>query len=418
MVGKIKKKYIVLGGIFSLIAFTFALEHYQKEYEKKRRIEIKKTVKSEIGDHFGPGKLKLPHDIKFEDDLFEVEYTFNDELTSYVRKLLRRHRPDYTSVVIIDNNNGNILTAIGHQREGNKPADVLPFTSTHPSASLFKVITSAALVEDADVKNKTVFTYRGRGTTLYKYQLKNKKTRWTRKQSFKNAFAFSNNVVFGKAAINHISGEELFDMARKFGFNEELMVDVDLSKSRFVHPRSDYHLAELASGFNKETLISPIHGALIASVVANDGELVYPRMVLNVKNKSTKELIWNNEVRSKKVYSKETADYLESLMEYTANKGTARILERKLPRKMRRDLIVGAKTGSLTGGIPYGKRDWVTTFAKPASSAEKDKGISICVMIVNKKKWYVKSTFLANKIINYYYKKIDPVNGDALLTSR
>ena len=43
-----------------------------------------------------------------------------------------------------------------------------------------------------------------------------------------------------------------------------------LSRQLF-YDDDEYGLAEMASGFNRETLISPLHGAMIASVFANDG---------------------------------------------------------------------------------------------------------------------------------------------------
>lgn len=415
----LKNKLLVIAlGVVALVAFVFSLESYQKTAELEERVEFQTELRNVIDDAFKPGVVHFPEKLNVEGNSYSINYSVNQDLTDHIRKLLKRYRPDYTAVVVIDNNNGNILSAIGHQRQNNQANDVLAFTSTHPSASLFKIVTSASLLDNGSITEDSRFKYRGKGTTLYKYQLKNKESRWTRTQDLKSAFAHSNNVVFGKAAINNISSEDLFQMAERFGFNEDLMVDVNLSKSRFLHAHSDYHLAELASGFNKDTLISPIHGAVLASVVANEGTLIYPRLVLDISSTDEKnEVVWNNTIRKKEVFTQESAQYIEELMEYTVKRGTARRLERGLPYKLRRDLAVGAKTGSITGGIPEGKRDWVSVFAKPNYKGAKDKGISICVMIVNQKKWYIKSTLLAEKIIEYYYKTVSPLNEIASLTS-
>ena len=69
-------------------------------------------------------------------------------------------------------------------------------------------------------------------------------------------------------------------------------------------------------------------------------------------------------------------------------------------------LDIGGKTGTITGGIPYGKRDWFISYAKK-SDQEEDRGISVAVMIVNLEKWYVKSTVLAKDIIQHYYSTIN-----------
>ena len=77
---------------------------------------------------------------------------------------------------------------------------------------------------------------------------------------------------------------------------------------------------------------------------------------------------------------------------------------------MKKKLIIGGKTGSITGGVPNGKRDWLTVFAMPKNPLY-GKGISVAVMNINVKKWYVRSTFLAKKVIEFYYKKILPLRN-------
>jgi peptidoglycan glycosyltransferase len=60
-------------------------------------------------------------------------------------------------------------------------------------------------------------------------------------------------------------------MAMKFGFYKELIDEVDMSSSVLFPVEDKYDLAELASGFNRKTMISPFHGAVIASVIGNKG---------------------------------------------------------------------------------------------------------------------------------------------------
>ena len=75
---------------------------------------------------------------------------------------------------------------------------------------------------------------------------------------------------------------------------------------------------------------------------------------------------------------------------------------------MKKKLSIGAKTGSITGGFPEGKREWVTAFATPKDE-RKGKGISIAVVNILNKKWYVRSSYIAKKVIEYYFSKIDKI---------
>lgn len=401
----------------TVIAVTFAVilsiwfgksywDNFQIETEKVRRVQLSMDIRSKLDKVFQNGG-EWPLKVKINDSNLNLKYTFNPKLEKYVKKLLKRYRSDYSSVIIIDNKTGRVLTALGYERKGNKFNFNLPFSSTHPAASLFKIISSAALLESGKLKKDTIFKYRGRGTTLYKYQLKEKKSRWTRKQTFQNAFAYSNNVIFGKAAINNITEDDLYKRAVMFGFNQDLMTDISLSKSQFLLPHSQYNLAEKASGFNKKTLISPVHGALFSSIIANKGILKQPYIVEEVEQDGKTLGLWDR--THNQVLGKKASRDLRELMKLTVKKGTARGSFRRMKRSLKRKLEIGGKTGSITGGFPYGKRDWFTSFAVPKDSVYGD-GISICVMNVNVEKWYVKSTFLAKNIIEYYYKHIIPLN--------
>jgi hypothetical protein len=95
-------------------------------------------------------------------------------------------------------------------------------------------------------------------------------------------------------------------------------------------------------------------------------------------------------------------------MEYTISNGTARKSFKKFDKSLKKLLKIGGKTGSITGGIPYGKRDWFSAFAMPLNSSLGN-GIAISVMNINVKKWFVRSTFLAKNIIELYYNEIDPI---------
>lgn len=351
-----------------------------------------------------------PEKIPYKERDYKVKYTFNEELTKYVKRQLRRYRSDYASVVVIDNNSGKVLTAVDYTRATKEFGKKLSFSTTNPAASIFKVITAADLIENFDVHDDTKFSFNGRSTTLYKYQLKDKKNKWTRSQKFKKAFARSNNVVFGKAAIKKSNIQSIFSTANRFGFNEDIMQVLDFGSSMLFNANTDYNLAELASGFNKGTLISPVHGALIASIVANEGILKKPYVVEEIKDLKTERKVWEPEYILSRAVSKDTVEELQGMMRLTVTNGTARGAFRPYRVRKISNIEVGGKTGSITGGIPYGKRDWFISYAKPKED-ETNKGISVCVMIVNVKKWYVKSTYLAKNIIQYYYNNLTEVDA-------
>lgn len=379
------------------------IQAYQISSQAKAELAQIKSIKSEIDN-----ELRItgsfPKIIHQNSNDYQIDYTFDPELMNFIKKKLKRYSSDHSVVTVMDNNDGSILAVVGYNRKTRSYDYKLPFTNTHPSASLIKIITGAGVIHNGKISKETVFNYRGKGTTLYKYQLTNKRTRWSRYQSFASAFAISNNVIFGKAAIKNLMPTELFSMASNFGFNKNLFNDISVGKSYFPMPQNQYNMAELASGLNSQTLISPVHAALLSSIIANNGMLQYPRIVNRISNLSDSEDVINYIPESKDVLDERTAMMLKSMMSLTVNRGTAKSSFRKMNRRVRKRLEIGGKTGTITGGIPYGKRDWFTAFAYPKDRSD-GKGISISVMNINIDKWYVKSSYLAQEVISYYYKK-------------
>lgn len=335
----------------------------------------------------------------------EIKYTINEKLQSYILNLLESYKSDYGVVVVMDNESGQILAATGYSGKHRTVDNSLVFNSENPAASLFKIVTAASLLQTQKVTADTEVKVKGRGTTLYKYQLKEELGARTRKITLNKAFAMSNNVAFARLAIQNLQGGELSRSAENFYFNKEIMTDINLPASNYRIPSSQYNLAEIASGFNKTTNLTPIHAAFMASVVANNGKAVFPRLIKEMK---VDDALWNIEtIKNQQAIDPKVANAIKEMMISTTESGTARKSFRKLYRKIHDDIIIGGKTGSITGGEPEGKRDWFVSFAKENNSL--DSGISMSIMLVNQKKWRVKSTYLATRIIDYYYREIKKI---------
>lgn len=388
-----------------MVSTPLALFNFVEYRKEKSALRVQSFIKDQVQNNLRDDEWEKL--FFFEGQKVSVEYTFQESITNYVKKFVKRYRPDYVSTVIIDNNTGKILTAIDYSRQEKAFSRALSFSSTHPSASIFKIVSAADLIENTELSSDSKIPVNGKSTTLYKYQLKDRRNRWTRDLPLEKAFALSHNPAFGKAAIQESSPESLYKMGVAFGFNKQLMDDIDLSTSHLGFPNSEYNLAEISSGFNRKTLMSPLHGAVIASVVANDGVLRTPYLIDKIVRNKEKEVVYQAVEDERKVIDNTTAGDLQEMMMMTVSRGTAKSAFLRIPRKYKDALDIGGKTGSITGGEPHGKRDWFVAWAKPKNSD--DKGISVCVMIVNQKKWYVKASYMTRKIIESFFKEKDEI---------
>lgn len=368
-------------------------------------------VKEALSDDFA--KILAKHQswseqLDYDSGKYNVQYTFNQGLENFIKKQLSLYRPDFTSVVVMDNETGHIIAAVDYARNKNIFGRDLAFTNSHPAASIFKVITAADLLENTHIKTDTEFSFTGRSTTLYKHQLKDPggRQRWIRTLDLEKAFATSNNVIFGRTAIENLTPAGLKRMAERFGFNKRLVEGINLAPSVFSMASDQYNLAEFSSGLNNKTLMSPVHGAVIGSVVANAGVLKYPVVIKSLESIKDKKVIFPSLKKDEVILTPKTSEDLRTLFMATVTQGTARSSFRR-SKYLLEKLEIGGKTGSLTGGEPYGKRDWFVSYAKSLED-KNDKGISICVMIVNQKKWYIKSPLLAKNIMEFYYSTMFP----------
>ena len=327
-----------------------------------------------------------------------VKSSFDSALQDYVSNLLERSKTLQAAVVALNPNDGRILAMASYEKDGNKHN--LCLEASFPAASIFKIISAAAAFESAGfTPNQPVF-FQGRKHTLYKSQLKQKKGKYTLQTSFRKAFASSINPVFGKLGIYYLGQGVLSEYADKFLFNREIPFDLPVVMSTIDVPDDEYGLAEIASGFNKKTLISPLHGALMVSAVANRGVVMRPWLVERVVSESGEILYETKPTMLASPITRGTAKDLKLLMRDTVLYGTCRKSFRPLRRKKAfREVEFGAKTGNVNDKLNRFKYDWLTAYALPPDGG---KAICIAVLGVHGEKLGVRASELGRYIINYY----------------
>ena len=330
---------------------------------------------------------------------FTIRTTINAKLQKYIVRLLRRPQTLQSAIVVLNPYDGRVLALAGHDANG-KPGNVC-LTADFPAASLFKIVSAAAALETAGYSPDKHLTYVGRKHTLYKYQLERPSRRSTRQTKFRNAFASSNNSVFGKLGIYDLGQETLADYADRFFFNRSIPFDYPVTPSTIDVPQNEFGLAEIASGFNKQTLISPLHAALFAAVVANKGEMAAPWLVDSITYK-TGEFFYKARCRMlAPPISSRTAAELKILMQDTVISGTSRSVFRKLRHKKKfKKLALGAKTGTINDKNDRFKYDWISSYAVSPNGGG---AISVSVLGVHGRKLGVRSTEFARAIIDYYF---------------
>jgi peptidoglycan glycosyltransferase len=343
-----------------------------------------------------------------------IEYTIDEPLQKESEKLLKSYRPDYGAVVVMDASTGRILAMASYQK-GDESAPNLALRGTYPAASIFKIVTATAALDKYALSPETLIMFNGGNHTLYKKNvMKHTANRWSRNMTLREAFALSVNTVFGRLSLDRLQLGDLKEYAIRFGFNQDIQSDLPFEPGFAEIPdEKNFFMAEVASGFNRVTRMSPIQGAMIAASVAEDGVMRVPYIVERVKDDQGQVLFQSEPVTAAVTMTKEGAQRLKELMEETVTHGTGRKSFRQLVRDRKfEELEMGGKTGSLQGDNPKGKVDWFVGYA----ISEKQK-LAVAAITVNKEKWTVKSTYLAQSVFRKHFGPLFTKNNEKFLNA-
>lgn len=308
----------------------------------------------------------------------------NADLQQFIAATARKYRVSFGAVAVMDAYNGDILALYGTDR-GVEDCSI-PL-NTFLAASVFKIVTASAAIERGMTPLSPV-TYRGSPYTLYKGQLDARDDRWSQQITLAQAFAKSNNVVFGKLGTHYLGEHPILLEAMRLGFWRPVMRECWTEPSVVFIPESQYNLAEMACGFNRETRMSPVHAAQIISAVVNGGRMVTPRLLRAMG------------VESSRVMTDSKAESLRFMMAETLKTGTYANGFRscKYDRVMR-ELDLGAKSGSIDSRNPEGRLNWFVGYAEhPERGA-----MTIACLLVRDAYYLIKADDMAKMIIKQYF---------------
>jgi cell division protein FtsI/penicillin-binding protein 2 len=316
-----------------------------------------------------------------------VQLTLDPELQRTAERLLVKSRARAGAVVASDVRTGRIL-AWASRGDGR---DLVAYPSA-PSASLFKVITAAALLESDRVSLQTRQCYSGGERTILLEDLRLEPARDTTCTAFGDALGHSVNLVFARLAIEHLTPADIQQRAALLGFSGAVPIDVPVGLSKVVIPEDRLGMARAAAGFWNGRL-TPLGALFAMQTIANRGE----RVRLQVLGGADVERI--SEGRAMR---ESTAAALQKMLAVTVRSGTASRLFQHADgtRPLARQRVAG-KTGTLVGGRPKRMFSWFAGFAPSSGEPE----IAVTVLLRNDVEWWEKAAEVARDFLESYFQR-------------
>jgi cell division protein FtsI/penicillin-binding protein 2 len=349
------------------------------------------------GKHLTPAGVELWRKSKLIDGHYQskladgrkANLSIDPRLQQTLQKLLESYKPMSGSVVAMDPKTGQLLAMVEYAKDGR--AQGLATRPLYPAASVFKIITGAALLEKG-ISPEAETCYHGGVHGLVGKLLQDKPRLDRRCLSLSMALAKSANVVFGKLAVRHLDAATLRKEAEKFLFNRPIwsQTGVEQSIAQIPDGADPLEFAKSAAGFGRVRL-SAMHAAVIAAAVANDGVAVEPTLLHDVDGEA------QGLPPAQRLLNAETARRLREMMKLTVSDGTARHSFRERRRWALGDIEVGGKTGSLADKKPFRDYSWFVGFA-PADNPR----IAVAAIVVNSQLWRIKAPYVAREAMRAY----------------
>ena len=269
-------------------------------------------------------------------------------------KQLELYQADHGCVVVMETKTGNVkaISNLGRATDGSYFETInYAVAESHEPGSTYKLADLMTLLEDKKVDTSSVYDTKG-GVIMYS----GKKVRDSHeggygKISLARGFEVSSNTVMVQAVYSNYKNNpsEFVDHLNKYGLNKRLGLPFQGEGFPYIPQPKDKRWSNISlpwMAFGYGVSITPLQTLTFYNAVANDGEMVKPQFVSEIKewNKTIKK--FDKEIINPKVCSQETILKLKAVLANVVKKGTAKALYSK-------DFSMAGKTG--TAQVDYAR---------------------------------------------------------------
>lgn len=330
-----------------------------------------------------------------------IVFTIDADVQQRLDAMLRETMSPNGSVVLVDPPTGRVIAMTENSRS-TSPYDYPNFArnASPPSASVFKIVTAAALMEAGNRDPHGQVCYHGGVRSLTQRNITGDPRLDNNCSDLEGALARSLNSLIAKESYHHLSREDLFDWAERFGYNQEIPFELPIQVSRAEFPEDPYERARAAAGF-WHTHLSPLHGALIGAAMANDGVMMQPSIIDRYEAPDGRVLFEFEPKVWREVMPAETAQKLSEMMVSTARTGSGRRYfgqRRAFPNSIE----VSGKTGTLSNQEPFLRFTWFVGFGRH-TAWEDHPGVAVAGLMGNTPEWHMLGPFAASEGLRHYF---------------
>ncbi|HAP70224.1 MAG TPA: hypothetical protein DCR04_10965 [Flavobacteriales bacterium] len=260
-----------------------------------------------------------------------IDINIQDVAENALQLQLEKHRAHHGCAILMEVQTGEIKAIANLTVQENRSyAETYNYaigSATEPG-STFKLASLICLLEDGHVDITDTVDIEGGIKKYYTETMKDSKTGVYNKITVAKAFELSSNVGISKLVNQYYQKdpEQMTDRLVAMGLNEPLGLEIKgEGKPRIPSPKdkswSGISLPWMSIGY--EVLQTPLQILSLYNAVANDGEMVRPKLVRAIKKHGKIVREFPTEVLNKQICSQKTIDKVKALLEGVVEHGTA-----------------------------------------------------------------------------------------------
>ncbi|MDI1316453.1 penicillin-binding protein [Flavobacterium sp.] len=264
-------------------------------------------------------------------------------------KQLKQFKAEHGCVIVMETKTGKIkaISNLGKLKETDSTyfeTQNYAIAESHEPGSTFKLVDMIALLDDNKIDTSAVFDSKG-GIVVYgKDKVRDSHEGGYGKISLARGFEVSSNTIMVQAVYENYKNnpQQFIDRIVNMGLDRPLGLPFQGEGKPIVHKPGE-------KGWNRNTLpwmafgysvaMTPLQTLTLYNAVANNGEMVKPQFVSEIKEWNNVIKNYDKQVINPKICSAETIKKLKAVLQNVVKKGTGSKLYSK-------DFSMAGKTGT------------------------------------------------------------------------
>lgn len=267
---------------------------------------------------------------------------------------LEYYEADHGTVVVMETNTGEIkaISNLGKIGDGSYTETVnYAVLERHDPGSTFKLASYLALLDDGKADTATIYDTHNGVVTFFNRRVTDSNRRGYGKISLARGFEVSSNTVATQAVYQAYKDnpKAFTDKMKEFGFNQTLGLDLKGEPASYIPVPGDRNWSKIAlpwMAYGYGILVTPLQTLTLYNAVANNGEMVKPHFVKEIRDVNNTLQTFEKEVINPQIVKPEVIKKMQAVMKNVVIRGSGK-------RLYSPDFSMAGKTG--TAQMNYGK---------------------------------------------------------------